>query len=306
MRKQRLYVIAGLLTLLIALVLAGAGVARATPNSILVGFDGLGFGDPCADAFSDPLSATSTNTYMSSSTIAGGTAPECGLGGGFVAFASAAPLSLVGGSGSLDISVDGGAQSLAMRYGYRVFDAVPLSAPSGFAIGVGQIRIDFFRDGVWLSGDTLGEQSARYTSSPIGGFDEVIIAGHGYVDNLTFGFPVVAPCPDDRINCHLYDDKFALYSRTDDAGNPTIQVWPINSASEGHLMFSITEDDLGDYPANPPDMPVLVKSEGLFNIYVLPTGELQVNYGPDAEGKTFVIIMDDINGSNPHGYVVEP
>jgi hypothetical protein len=51
---------------------------------------------------------------------------------------------------------------------------------------------------------------------------------------------------------------------------------------------------------------VLIHSEGLFNVYVLPTGEIQVNYGPTAEGKTYVVIMDDIYGGGAYGYVIEP
>ena len=48
----------------------------------------------------------------------------------------------------------------------------------------------------------------------------------------------------------------------------------------------------------------VIISVGLFDVYILTTGEVQVNYGPDAEGKSYVIIMSGIGGGSPHGYTI--
>jgi hypothetical protein len=88
------------------------------------------------------------------------------------------------------------------------------------------------------------------------------------------------------------------------ADGDSIDVWTVGPDSEGEFLFSITAADFGDYLDNPPDVPVLIKSDGLFDVYILPTGEVQVNWGPDAEGKSYVIIMSGIDGGSPYGYTL--
>lgn len=62
---------------------------------------------------------------------------------------------------------------------------------------------------------------------------------------------------------------------------------------------SISGDALAEYPAQPEENTLLVSSaDGYINIYLLTTGEYQINIGPDAEGKVTVIIFTGLPRTN--------
>ncbi len=83
-----------------------------------------------------------------------------------------------------------------------------------------------------------------------------------------------------------------------------IDVFMVDGSSEGQFLFTVNAADFGSYLTNPPAQNMLIKQVGDVSVYVLTTGEVQVNYGPDAEGKSYVIIMSDIGGGSPHGYTL--
>jgi hypothetical protein len=297
MRKHRVIIFAGAIIVLAMLVLAGASIVRAdNPADSFTGF-GEHLGEPCAAAFGGPLSAKSSDAYVVPDNFAGGDVPECGFG----AIPVSQPQAEDGiAGGRLDISVGyGNASSLSFLYSTGGTDGIE-------ALGfLGGLEVRFYRGDSLLDSQSLSGFQRSFYGAPAGGFDEVIIKGFGSVDNVKVTFGPPAPelliCPDDRINCHLYDDKIVLYRGAD---GDSIDVWTVGPDSEGEFLFSITAADFGDYLDNPPDMPVLIKSVGLFDVYILPTGEVQVNYGPDAEGKSYVIIMSGIGGGSPHGYTL--
>jgi len=82
-----------------------------------------------------------------------------------------------------------------------------------------------------------------------------------------------------------------------DAGAPVsiycqgkdVQIYAINSDSEGELALMVTADQLG---GDPPSENTLLAQADLIRLYRLTTGELQVNVGPDFEGKEYVFIWN--------------
>jgi hypothetical protein len=289
MSKGRVHLIAGALVVLAALTLVGAHVAQAS-SSVFVDFTGYTPGqDPCSAAFGGPLSANSFEATVSDSSYAGGSSPECMMGLFTSDTLSVTPSPA---TPSLDIFVNSGnASSLSFKY----------------ALEGGEIA--FYRNLSLIAGDPLSG-SGTYSKSPAGGFDEVLILGFGYVDNLRFGFggggeaaavAAFVPCPDNRINCHLYDDQIVLYHG---AQSDSIDVFLVDGSSDGQFLFTINAADFGDYLNNPPAQNTLIDQVGDVSVYILTTGEVQVNYGPDANGKTYVIIMSGIGGGSPHGYTI--
>src|SRR5690606_2504286 len=68
----------------------------------------------------------------------------------------------------------------------------------------------------------------------------------------------------------------------------------VNEDATGTLIFYISAMQLAaDYP-DVPATPTLIFSEGPYSFYKLPSGEFQVNAGPDAEGKTDVLIFTGV------------
>ena len=61
-----------------------------------------------------------------------------------------------------------------------------------------------------------------------------------------------------------------------------------------------------DIPAEAPSENTLNASVGSVDVYILTTGEIQFNIGPDAEGKQYVLIMSDLSGSDAYGYTLDP
>ncbi len=278
MSKNRFYLIAGVLMVVAALALVGARTAQAGGGSTTVTFDGATPGNPCANSFTGDLTATGdAATVISNTANAGGTAPECVLN-----------------NSSLTIFTTHGRKATSVTY--NLYGGVGLS---------------------WHGTSSLAQcvilGSGHFRCTVPGGFTGVTFTATcptAYLDNLIFTFAsggaaeteaTVAPCTDARINCHLYDDQIVLYG----ADNGTaIDVFMVDGSSEGQYLFTINAADFGSYLTNPPAQDMLIKQVGDVSVYVLTTGEVQVNYGPDANGKTYVIIMSGIGGGSPYGYTL--
>lgn len=113
--------------------------------------------------------------------------------------------------------------------------------------------------------------------------------------------------PDDvptAVNDGVGNSEAVLFTSSDGLG---INLYGINSDGDGYYVFSITEDDVAAYADNPPAVNTLIKQsdDGYFSLYVLTTGEFQINIGPDEEGKTYVIIFDGLSPNNVYGYTIE-
>lgn len=113
---------------------------------------------------------------------------------------------------------------------------------------------------------------------------------------LIFGdFPMFEGFEDDRIG-HLGGDA-AVYVR-----DTSIVVYGIDNQSGGHPVVEVDIAGL-DVPAQPLVNTLIASSEdGLYQVYILTTGEYQVNIGPDAEGEVRVLIFRGLVNPQPTAY----
>lgn len=82
-----------------------------------------------------------------------------------------------------------------------------------------------------------------------------------------------------------------------DAGAPVavychdygIDVYSINADSHGTLAFTATNEEI-EAVGDSPEVNTLIDAFGNIRLYRLTTGEFQINAGPDAEGKEYVLI----------------
>ena len=112
--------------------------------------------------------------------------------------------------------------------------------------------------------------------------------------------------PPPTLNIGLGSHTAALFINDDADGNPRLDIYDVDANSNGSYLMDVTQDDIAPYIGNPPATNTLIESAGFAALYVLTTGEFQLNIGPDDEGKTYVIIFDDIPPSTIYGYVIEP
>jgi hypothetical protein len=72
----------------------------------------------------------------------------------------------------------------------------------------------------------------------------------------------------------------------------SFQVYGVDESSNGYPVFYLSKDELAALPGTPEqDTEIKRTDDGRFRLYELTTGELQLNVGPDAEGKEFVYIF---------------
>lgn len=111
------------------------------------------------------------------------------------------------------------------------------------------------------------------------------------------GINIPPPFPSDgRIN--RFGEPGAVY--TDPNG---IFVYDIDNTSRGKLVVSFLLRDLPPFPYTPPQNTLLAASaDGHFAIYLLVSGEFQVNIGPDAEGKVYVTVFRGAPAGQIHHY----
>ncbi|MEQ8674019.1 MAG: hypothetical protein RLP44_24740 [Aggregatilineales bacterium] len=104
------------------------------------------------------------------------------------------------------------------------------------------------------------------------------------------------------------ENEVAAYNATDKNGEPALHIYDINDDGNGTLALEITQDIIAPYIDNPPseNTALMTSENGKVTLYILDTGELQINSGPDAEGKTHVLIFDGIPPTNIYGYVIDP
>ena len=112
------------------------------------------------------------------------------------------------------------------------------------------------------------------------------------------------PASDGRLDTGVANLEVAIYPLLTEPG---LVFYGIDADGNGYPVFTITEDDVAGYETNPPAVNTLIKesADGYYQLWVLTTGELQLNIGPDAEGKTRVIIFDDIRPDTIYGYIIE-
>jgi hypothetical protein len=107
--------------------------------------------------------------------------------------------------------------------------------------------------------------------------------------------------PDDRVNWQFGDDVAVIFSVNDSENNPALHVYqPATEGVHPHRPLVITRADLPK--PMPPAITTWIAEEGLVNVYVLATGEIQFNIGPTWDGKVRVVIYPDFTGEGAYGY----
>jgi len=118
---------------------------------------------------------------------------------------------------------------------------------------------------------------------------------------------VVVPAIDMDTNVSFNDSDVGvvLYKVEGDGSNIKMDVYGLKKgASVSSYLFSISQDDLAALP-KPPTKNTLLAAMGDVSVYMLTTGEIQVNAGPDSEGKMHVKILDGIPWTTVYGYTVD-
>ena len=112
------------------------------------------------------------------------------------------------------------------------------------------------------------------------------------------------PAPAAALNVSVGVTEFSVFVVP--VGTDTqLHIYDIDSNGNGSFLFAISDEDLAPFIASPPSVNTLIVSVGPASLYALTSGEFQINYGPDAEGKTYVVIFDGIPATNVYSYVIE-
>lgn len=100
----------------------------------------------------------------------------------------------------------------------------------------------------------------------------------------------IPTAPDNRINWQFGDAHIGiLYPGSDGA----IDLYDYADEDVYHFDF-ISAEALAIFDDNLPNEPTIIATQGLLTAYLLPTGQIQINLGPDEEGKVFVVILNDL------------
>ncbi len=101
--------------------------------------------------------------------------------------------------------------------------------------------------------------------------------------------------PDDRLNWRHGDLMDVVYRRYDAQGNPMLHVYLVSANSIGNILCTLTRADAAPFVGNPPVQNVFIRyCNAQVAVYYLTSDELQINIGPDGEGKTYVLVFNPI------------
>jgi len=119
-----------------------------------------------------------------------------------------------------------------------------------------------------------------------------------------------APAPvnyEQNVTFNDTDLGVVMLKATDADGNPKIDFYHLETGTTNTVYtFSVTQADVAPYVTNHPAVNTLIASADGIAVYVLTTGEIQVNAGPDAEGKVHVKIFNGIPWTGVYGYTIDP
>jgi hypothetical protein len=117
----------------------------------------------------------------------------------------------------------------------------------------------------------------------------------------------LGPGSDGRINQHFGDLVVAIYPNTDDNGDPTLDFYCVGPDG-GSYAFTIDQSVFDKAPAKPDQDTLVYTSEACskpIRIYVLTTGEYQINIGADGD-KIDVIIFTGLPPANIYYKHLDP
>jgi len=107
--------------------------------------------------------------------------------------------------------------------------------------------------------------------------------------------PVLKPelARDSRLNFKMGDLTAVVYRNRDQQGAPALVVYGVNGQSRGYFLCTITNEDLAAFDGKNPSQNTLIKTcSDTVKVYVLTTGEIQVNI--TEANKVFVTVFDSL------------
>jgi hypothetical protein len=196
-----------------------------------------------------------------------------------------------------------GSTNHAVGWPVQMDSYFPVSPPSSRLIRAAVIDIPLLLDGA---------DTAPY-------LDDAPVASGGWIDIGSLSpacaaLPAIPPNstsaslngitmpPDDRINWQFGDSNVGiLYPGHDGAVDLYIYV-------TGEYIFNfVIPDELAVYEDNPPSTNTLLKQVENISVYILTTGQIQFNFGPDAEGKVWALVLHDLSDRDrSQSYYVDP
>lgn len=92
------------------------------------------------------------------------------------------------------------------------------------------------------------------------------------------------------------DLPVVIYPSLDRNGNPILVFFTVDANGRGRRSLTVTHAMLSALPARPATNTRIASTpDGLATLYRLTTGEYQVNFAPDAEGKVRVVVFDALS-----------
>ena len=166
------------------------------------------------------------------------------------------------------------------------------SRPSDMRIGI-DFDVDFFRKEFFSA--TSGSYAVPVTEADVA---SVRVSSRDSNSRVEVRVSMICPSEsatpfprDARINWGLCEGQVVLY-RVEGG----LQVYRVVNGNQGVLLSSITAADLGDYATQAPSENTLIWEKEGVRLYVLETGELQLN-APAGNGyKECALIIDSLAG----------
>lgn len=92
------------------------------------------------------------------------------------------------------------------------------------------------------------------------------------------------------------DLPVVIYPSLDRSGNPILVFFTVDANGRGRRSLTVSHAMLTALPARPAaNTRIASTPDGLATLYRLTTGEYQVNFAPDAEGKVRVVVFDALS-----------
>ena len=105
---------------------------------------------------------------------------------------------------------------------------------------------------------------------------------------------------DGRLNWFRgFGDRIIFYTVTYNDGQISLHIYNVHGEDQGQFLLQITPDMIRDNPPGPEHI-LIAETRDIYDVqvavYRLSTGQLQINYGPDFEGKVFVYVLNNTFG----------
>lgn len=92
------------------------------------------------------------------------------------------------------------------------------------------------------------------------------------------------------------DLPLVIYPRLNADLQPYLEFWRLDAKSRGEPFYTVDAATLADVPNNPATNQALETLPGeIATLYKLTSGEYQLNFAPNEEGKVFVVIFDALS-----------